>query len=235
MQSWGWADPERINPPGWSLSYEWAASLLLPLALVVAIALRSARACLVVVAASLIAHALYTHAYGLPSLHTAAAHGGARVAAEFLAGVFLWRAWHQAGAGHAFAGRLAGACAVLATTAMIAFAPVLWLDHVLIALFAAMLGGVAAGQGMLAALLSRPALRAVGDASYALYVVHWLVFECLWWTFGRLGFAVGSIAGWLFFAALIVLSVAAALVLHVVVERPARRALRRLAEVQPAR
>jgi peptidoglycan/LPS O-acetylase OafA/YrhL len=235
MQSWGWADPERINPPGWSLSYEWAASLLLPLALVAAAQLRSTRACLALAAASLAAHALYTHAYALPSLHTAAAHGGARVAAEFLAGVFLWRAWHQAGETQAFAGRIAAACAVVSIGAMIVSTPSLWLDHVLIVLFAGVLGGVAAGQGAMTALLSNGTLRAIGEASYALYVVHWLVFECLWWAFDRLGLVVGSPVGWTFFAALIALSLAAAFVLHVVIERPARRTLRRLAEAQPAR
>jgi peptidoglycan/LPS O-acetylase OafA/YrhL len=235
MQSWGWANAERINPPGWSLSYEWAASLLLPLALAATTRLRSASACLGLAAASLAAHALYTHAWALPSLHTAAAHGGARVAAEFLAGVFLWRAWHQAGAVQASARHVAGACAVLAIGAMIAFAPTLWLDHVLIVLFAGVLLGAAAGRGVVATLLSSGALRAIGAASYALYVVHWFVFECLWWAFERLGLAVGSIAGWLFFAALIALSLAAAFALHVAIERPARRTLRRLAEAHPAR
>jgi peptidoglycan/LPS O-acetylase OafA/YrhL len=65
--------------------------------------------------------------------------------------------------------------------------------------------------------------------------VHWLVFECLWWAFDRLGLRVGSMAGWLFFVALIALSLMAAFALHVVIERPARRALRRLAEGAPAR
>jgi len=235
MQSWGWADPERINPPGWSLSYEWAASLLLPLALAAIVRLRSALICLALALASLAAHALYTHGHGLPSLHTAAAHGGARVAAEFLAGILLWRAWDQAEGAPASAGIFAAGCAVLSVGAMIAFAPALWLDHLLVASLVGLLGGVAAGRGRLAAMLSRRMLRAVGEASYALYVVHWFVFECLWWLFERLGLAIGSIAGWLFFAALIGLSLVAAFALHVVVERPARRALRRLAEAGPAR
>jgi peptidoglycan/LPS O-acetylase OafA/YrhL len=235
MQSWGWADPERINPPGWSLSYEWAASLLLPLALATAVRLRTALAGFALALAGLAAHALYTHGHGLPSLHTAAAHGGARVAAEFLAGVFLWRAWHQAAGAPAASAQLAGACAVLAIASMVVLAPVLWLDHLLIVLFVGLLGGVAAGRGLLAALLSGRVPRAIGEASYALYIVHWLVFECLWWAFGRLGLAVGSMAGWLFFAALIALSLAAGFVLHVAIERPARRALRRLAEAEPAR
>lgn len=235
MQSWGWVDPERINPPGWSLSYEWAASLLLPLALAGAVRLRSAILCLVVATICLMAHALYTHAYGLPSLHTAAAHGGARVTAEFLTGVFLWRAWHQASGDRASDGLAAWACALLAIAAMVPFASSLSVDHVLIVLFAGVLGGVAGGRGTLASLLSTPTLRAVGEASYALYVVHWLVFECLWWAFDRQGLVVGSMAGWLFFVALIALSLVAAFALHVAVERPARRALRRLAEGAPAR
>jgi peptidoglycan/LPS O-acetylase OafA/YrhL len=226
MQSWGWADAERVNPPGWSLSYEWAASLLLPVALVAAGRLRSAALCVALALASLAAHAVYTHAYGLPSLHTAAAHGGARVAAEFLAGVLLWRAWRQAGDTPPSMEPLAAGCAALAVALMMAFAAVLWLDHVLVALFAGVVGAAASGRGWLS---SRP-LRAVGEASYALYVAHWFVFECLWWLFDRLGLAVGSTVGWLFFAALIALSLVAASALHVVIERPARRALRRLAE-----
>lgn len=233
MQSWGWADAERINPPGWSLSYEWAASLLLPGALAVAVRLRSATACLALVLACLVAHAIYTHAHSLPSLHTAAAHGGARVVAEFIAGALLWRAWHQTDV--APPGPFAAVCAALAIAAMIVFAPVLWLDHLLVVLFAGILAGVAAGRGALAEILSSRVPRAVGEASYALYVVHWLVFEGLWWAFDRVGLPVGSIAGWLFFAALIALSLVAAFALHVAIERPARRALRRLAEGEPAR
>jgi peptidoglycan/LPS O-acetylase OafA/YrhL len=235
MQSWGWADAERINPPGWSLSYEWAASLLLPAALAAAVRLRSALACLVLALTSLVAHAIYTHAHGLQSLHTAAAHGGARVAAEFLAGVLLWRAWHLSGDARPAGGVLAASAAALAAALMIPVAPALRLDHVLVALFAVILLGVAAGRGVLAGILSSRAACAIGEASYALYVVHWFVFECLWWTFDRLGLRVGSVAGWLFFAALIVLSLLAAFALHVAIERPARRTLRRLAEGASAR
>ncbi|MBX3498845.1 MAG: acyltransferase [Alphaproteobacteria bacterium] len=235
MQSWGWADPERINPPGWSLSYEWAASLLLPLALAAAVRLRSPLICLALVLLSVAAHTLYTHLNGLPSLHTAAAHGGARVAAEFLAGVLMWRCWHQTDCAPASAGLLAGLCALLAIAAMAAFGPALWLDHLLIVLAAGVIGGVAAGRGRLAVLLSSRALRMVGAASYALYVVHWLVFESLWWAFDRLGLVVGTAAGWLFFGAMITLSLVAAFALHIVIERPARSTLRRLAEAEPAR
>ena len=233
MQSWGWADAERINPPGWSLSYEWAASLLLPVALAAAVRLRSAPACLGLALACLVAHALYTRGHELPSLHTAASHGGARVAAEFLAGVFLWRAWHQVNG--AFPGLLTVTCAALALAAMIAFVPVLWLDHLLIVLSAGILVGAAAGRDALAKVLSRRVPCVIGQASYALYVVHWFVFECLWWVFDRLGLVVGSTVGWLFFAALIGLSLMAAFALHVAIERPARRVLRRLAEGEPAR
>lgn len=233
MQSWGWADAERINPPGWSLSYEWAASLLLPVALAAVVRLRSVLACLGLALACLALHMLYTHGHDLPSLHTAAAHGGARVAAGFLAGVFLWRAWHQVNG--ASLGLLTVTCAALAIAVMIAFAPVLWLDHLLIMLFAGVLVGAAAGRDALAKVLSSRVPRAVGEASYALYVVHWFIFECLWWVFDRFGLAVGSTVGWLFFAALIGLSLMAAFALHVAIERPARRVLRRLAEGEPAR
>lgn len=235
MQSWGWADAERINPPSWSLSYEWAASLLLPVALAAVVRLRSVLACLAWALASLVAHAIYTHAHGLPSLHTAAAHGGARVAAEFLAGAVLWRAWRQVGGAGLTSGVLAGICAILAIATMIDVAPALWVDHLLIVMFAGILVGVATGRGVVANVLSARAPRAVGEASYALYVVHWLVFESLWWVFNRLGLVVGSTAGWLFFAALIGLSLMAAVALHVAIERPARRVLRRLAEGGPAR
>jgi peptidoglycan/LPS O-acetylase OafA/YrhL len=231
MQSWGWSDPERINPPGWSLSYEWAASLLLPLALALAVRLRAAMLCVVLALLCLLAHALYTHLHGLPSLHTAAAHGGARVAAGFFVGVLLWRAWQAQPPDH----RIAPACLLLAVVVMLAFGPGRWADHLLILLGAGVLFGVATGQGRLAAWLSTPMLRAIGDASYALYVVHWLVFEILWWVFNRLGLKIGAPLSWAFVAAMIVLSLAAAFPLHALVERPARRALRRLAEAEPAR
>ena len=130
---------------------------------------------------------------------------------------------------------IAGACALLGVGAMLLFLPALPLDHVMVVLFVGLIGAVAGGRGWLASMLQARPLRILGEASYALYVVHWLVFEILGWIFGRLGGSIGSPLSWVFFGVMPVLSVIAALALHAVVERPSRRALRRLAEGAPAR
>jgi peptidoglycan/LPS O-acetylase OafA/YrhL len=228
MQSWGITDPERINPPGWSLSYEWAGSLLLPLALVAIARLRSRRLCLALIALCLLLDAFYTQALGLQSI---AKHGAIRAAAELLTGVLLWRTCR--GQPRAQAGTdIAAWCCVLVLLALLMAAPqALWLDHALVVMLVILVGLAARGTGGFAKALSWTPLRRFGKASYALYVVHYLVLECLWWGFEALGPAPTAAIGWSFVLGLIALSLLAAATLHLLVEKPARQALRRHARL----
>jgi len=105
---------------------------------------------------------------------------------------------------------------------------------VLAPLFALLIVGLAAGGGRLGLLLGSRAMVLLGEASYALYLLHypirdWLVHFGLLEASGWQGWAEG--------AAYLTLTVAAAMAAHLTVERPARAAIRGLARgrQRPAR
>jgi peptidoglycan/LPS O-acetylase OafA/YrhL len=90
-------------------------------------------------------------------------------------------------------------------------------------LFALLIYSLASGEGPLAALLSLPAMVVLGEASYALYIVHIPLWDWMTYALSRLHMAPGFVA-----LSLLHLGVAMGLSLLTlrVVEQPARRALR---------
>jgi peptidoglycan/LPS O-acetylase OafA/YrhL len=90
-------------------------------------------------------------------------------------------------------------------------------------LFALLIYSLAVGEGPLAAVLSLPAMVVLGEASYALYILHIPLWDWMTYALSRLHMAPG-------FVALSLLHLGVALGLSIltlrVVEQPARRALR---------
>jgi peptidoglycan/LPS O-acetylase OafA/YrhL len=91
-------------------------------------------------------------------------------------------------------------------------------------LFALLIYSLASGEGPLAAFLSVRAVVLLGEASYALYILHIPLWDWMTYTLSRLHMAPG-------FVALSLLHLGLAVGLSIltlrVVEQPARRALRR--------
>src|SRR5919199_479971 len=90
-------------------------------------------------------------------------------------------------------------------------------------LFALLIYSLASGEGPLATVLSLPAMVVLGEASYALYILHIPLWDWMIYALSRLHMAPG-------FVALSLLHLGVALGLSIltlrVVEQPARRALR---------
>ena len=213
VQSWGLSS--SIVLPGWSVSTEWAASLLLPLLAVVALQSRPAVAwaTLAGAAGALVATALL--ARGIP-------HGrrgdldvydafsllpAVRCLAGTTVGLLVHRAVSHAGVARLVGGRwpalLAAALLVAGTSAGVA-------DAWLYPLLALLVAGLACGGGAFAELLAR--LAGAGRLAYAVYLLHMPVMQAT--------DALGLGAWWpLIPVAVLVLAVPA----HLLVEEPARR------------
>ncbi len=219
-------DRPSFNSPAWSISAEWFAYLLAPLLFVLVARLRRAGTALVL--------AMLSYGVMLAIFATMALPNGnlenmfwVRIMGEFLGGMLLCLAWVRGGA------RLGRWAPVLPLTLTAAALTPAVADGRYWAAPALGLGvaALAASSGWLVRVLSWPALVAAGEASYALYMVHWL-FE---WPVER-ATALAAGHGWLSSVVLVVivgtLGTASWLVLTRV-ERPARRRLTRGRERRP--
>ncbi|MBV9749376.1 MAG: acyltransferase [Acetobacteraceae bacterium] len=224
VQAWGLS--ETLNIPSWSLSTEWAAYMLFPALAWLALRGPPTRT---IGAAGLAMTALLLAA-SLGAANPLGRRGPldlydnysllplARCLAGFTLGLVARRAmrlrWLARWLAHP--GWAAAAAALL--LAGLAFGLADWLAYPLLVLLVAALW---AGNAGLSRALAHPVPHKVGAWSYALYLVHVPLIH-FWIVAGRPGPVLP--AG----AALLAASVAAAAVLHRIVEVPARRALRGL-------
>ena len=219
-------DRPSFNGPAWSISSEWFAYLLSPLLFVAAVRVRRAVPALALAAVS--------YAVMLAVFATLALPNGnlehmfyVRIMGEFVGGMLLCLAWVRGGA------RLGGVVVVLPLTLVVlALVPAASAGHYWAAPALGLgVAGLAASSGWVASALSRPLVVAAGEASYALYMTHLLVQP---FVRSLRVWAQGS--GWA--AALVVTGLCMVLVgiawlVHVGVERPARRRLQAPRREQP--
>lgn len=227
----GWAMPipKAWNIVSWSVSCEWVAYLLFPLAALLANTMRSQRSILLLIAALFLllgyvvrsGHYSGTMAYGMP-----------RVGAGFLAGVLLYRLWQlRELERNARNGRLA----LVALTALLAGGSVLAslgsarLALALLPVLACpVVYGLASCAGPLCRLLATPASLWAGRVSYSFYMVHLTVLNAVASPLRSLGAfedGIGAVA-----AAVAALLLAGLLAhwTYTRIESPCRRALTRV-------
>ncbi|WP_299447068.1 acyltransferase [uncultured Phycicoccus sp.] len=209
-------DRPSFNSPAWSISAEWFAYLVAPLLFVLVVRLRRASSALLLAGLS----------YGvmLGIFATMALPNGnlenmfwVRIMGEFIGGMLLCLAWVRGGA------RLGRWAFVLpAALAVVALVPAAASGRYWVAPALGLgVAALAASSGRLVRVLSRPGLVAAGEASYALYMVHWL-FE---WPMERAtALAAGNaLLSAVVLAAFVGVLAAAAWLVMTRVERPARR------------
>jgi peptidoglycan/LPS O-acetylase OafA/YrhL len=225
VQAWGVIDHNAFNAPSWSLSAEAFVYLLTPLCFWAA--RRAPTAALLALAAVLWAAIEMARAQAgmRPLAQATYDQGMLRALPSYVAGVALgfgapaltqaaragarWARWSVA---HALGAALAGAMWLMAPT------------PVLTALFGAMVAVAAAceGAGQPSFLRSKP-LKMLGDASFALYLLHPIAFVPTAFVARRLGWVDGGWGSAALALGLACLVVLLAIACHRWFERPAQR------------
>ena len=232
IQNWGFRDHLTWNIPAWSISTEFAAYLIFPLAAYLTLRwLRSATAAFVAAAAAWAALSIVFWGAGATSLGDDVARLGLpRCVFEFFIGMMLcciFRRRSPAMAGGQI-GLLSGAAAI-AIVSLAAGVP----DYLGIpAAFALLVIGLAAARGPITTLLALRPLVFLGEISYATYLSHFFIKD--WLKFLLAGH---DLPAWLLFGLFLAITLLASVALYTWIELPWRRRLRgraRLASPAPA-
>lgn len=217
------------NGPSWSLSAEWFAYLAFPIFAWIGLKLRHRPAALLALAAAIFVglDLFYQAAFGKIVVQAEASMGILRIIPEFLYGVALYRLGERTHVEK----RAAIALAWLLAASLLLLMHFEADDRVVV---------VMAGPLMLAlALLSKtdavgplgaPVLLLGGEASYALYLAHMPILIAWKGIVSALrGIDSHYTLAWWEVGCLLVISIAAAVALHLLVEGPARRWIRQRA------
>lgn len=220
VQAWT-LDRLTWNLVAWSISAEWFAYLLFPLVVFAWRPASSAARALAGIAGC------YALLFAVPPLSPEGnlnVHFGAgalvRVLLEFNMGYGSFQLWRLSR--ERCAALDWDAVAVAGAVALLFLVTVGAPDLLAIPLFAVLIVALASCRGTVAALLSRPAFRYLGEISYSLYLVHFWVLTVLSLVASRLNLP-DAVAVLLFVAISVGLSAA----MYHLVERPARSFVKR--------
>jgi len=181
VQNWGYFLPTSWNTPAWSLSAEWFAYLIFPLFLFATQWSRSKITPLVLAGSLFLAlYAAFT-LKGMSSLLAGGVPGMLRMTCEFAAGCLLCRAVANG------LPRLPPV-ADIAALALLLIAVMAGEAFTFLALPAvALLVLLAVQQSPTARLLSKAPIVFLGEISYSIYLIHWILIQgSQWFLSGRL-------------------------------------------------
>lgn len=220
------------NGPSWSLSAEWFAYLSFPVFAWVGVALRQRPWVLIGLSVLLFVglDLLYQALFDRILVHAQARMGILRIIPEFLLGIALYRLGERVDVGRAVA--IAGAVAsTLLVLGLLHFGAD---DRLVVAGAAPLVLAMAMlSKARVDAGLARPWMLAAGEASYALYLIHLPILIA--WK-GLISVLTDRPSNYLFAGweviTLLLLTLSAAFGLHYLVEAPARRWIRRLADTR---
>jgi len=211
------------NLPSWTVSSEWLCYLGFPLAASWLVRERDGAHCALLAALCIVTTALLMRLVGHPDFNATADSGWVRIAGEFLAGCLLQRAWAAGWGRHAPWGWLAPAAVAAAAALTLTGSAA-----AMVACFAVLVYALAHERGPLASLLAARPIVFLGEASYAIYLMHWVVLRILIHAhvnpFAGTAWQANLPARFAFDLAAIV---SVAIAVHLAVEAPARRHLRR--------
>jgi len=229
MHAWTAPVPKIWNTVSWSISAEWAAYLCFPVIAWLALRLRSKTILVAIVLTLFAGLGLIIESV---DYRGTMAYGMHRVAAEFTAGVLLFRLWqltrrHSSTAWGAAAG-LALTTMTLgggATEAILGFSKALSVFPVLAAV---VVFGLAAGDGPLVRGLAAAPLQYLGRISYSLYLAHGPIMRLANAVLAEYGLRGKPGAVLITLSSAISILLLLAHWLYHFVEEPARRAIRRI-------
>lgn len=175
VQNWGRHPVLGWNRPTWSLSAEWFAYLLFPFCVLLLRKLKHRAVSLAFAVICLAATAALTMLIGKHDLAGVGAAGMLRMGGEFAAGCFLY---------HAFAGgfRLVPAVGyVVAISTLLAVDCGLPLQSLSLLSFATIVLLCAQGNNLVSMALSSRPIVYLGEISYSVYLLHWILIEIGYW------------------------------------------------------
>ena len=171
IQNWAYWLPTAWNAPAWSLSAEWLAYLLFPFALPLVRSLRSAAAAAAVAGLLLVLLCGVVLFKGFDNDNLVGSGGTLRMICEFGCGACLCQAMRNGLRVPSWAGS-AAATAILALT--LSYAP---LNLLATFGFALLVLVAAAGKGPLHTLFAARPVVFLGEISYSIYLLHWIVVQ----------------------------------------------------------
>lgn len=207
------------NLPSWTVSSEWLCYLVFPIAAPWIAKVRDGALAIGLAIASFALTAVVLTLAGHADFNATTDAGVWRIAGEFSAGCWLERAF-ASGFGRGVRWErwtLASIGGAIGFGAFGLVAP-------LVACFGVLVLALAHRRGRIARFLSRGPVVLLGDASYAIYILHWPLLRVFAW-----GAPVGGLVGadlWRAVAGQLVAIVVVAVAVHVWIENPIRRRLR---------
>jgi len=172
IQNWAYWLPTSWNVPSWSLSAEWLAYLLFPVALPIVRSFRTAWHAVAAAGLLLALLGVVIVSKGIPG--STGSGGTLRMACEFGCGAFLWQAMSCGFRIPPWTGSLAAV--VMISVALSASASDVPAMNGLAAFgFALVVLVAASGKGPFHMVLSSKPMVFLGDISYSIYLLHWIV------------------------------------------------------------
>jgi peptidoglycan/LPS O-acetylase OafA/YrhL len=228
LQAWGLADFEKFNIPGWTVSAEWGAYLAFPLFILATRRIAGmAWPSLAAIALAFVAIYLFYRWAGATDLNQPGPRGMVRLAAEFFAGILLHGLMPRTAAVSRW-GDAAAVAGIVGSVLVLTTLGTSWplSDALALPLLALLLWGCMAGGPWVMTIFGNPTLLFLGAASYSIYLVQSPVTSVVGFVAARWP----PLQGLPLFTLVVVLAtMVAGVLLYLLVERPARAWLRRIA------
>lgn len=229
LHGWGVAQHLAWNVPSWTVSAEWLCYLLFPLMAALLLRIGDGVVALTLASAILGATKIALDATGHADFSASVSWGALRIGGEFVAGCLLWRAFAIGRFERAPWGAIA--VAAFGTAGFLTRWP--GTAFPIVCCFGVGIFALAHARGPLAWLFALPPIVFLGEISYSIYLLHWVVLRIFEYSIGTSVMRLGGRGFAL--AVMIVVIIGGSVLTYFGVERPARRRLRAWFLTTPAR